>query len=103
MKSGEMMQQTKIPERQLVQMRQDGLTVSRASRFVDPRAVHACLTVIQRRGGVWARSVLGRDLARRSLTDARWPYLLAGEEHVIVAADVEEDRLAAALLDPDNG
>ena len=97
------MQKTKIPEPQLVQMREAGVTVGRASTFVDPHVVHACLRVLERRGEVWARSVLGRDLARRSLTDGRWPYLLAGEEHVIVAADVEEDRLAAALLDPDNG
>ena len=97
------MQQTKIPEQQLVQMRQAAVTMGRASKFVDPRVVHACLAVIQRRGEMWARSVLGRDLARRSLADARWPYLLTGEEYVIVAADAEEDRLAAALLDPDSG
>ncbi len=96
------MQQTKIPEPRLVQMRKAGVTAGRASTFVDPHAVHACLRVLERRGEVWARSILGRDLARRSLTDGRWPYLLAGEERVIVAADVEEDRLAAALLDPDN-
>lgn len=99
---GTPLQQTKIPEPRLVQMRQAAGTAGRTSKFVDPHAVYACLAVIQRRGEEWARSVLGRDLARRSLADARWPYLLTGEEHVIVAADVEEDRLAAALLDPDN-
>lgn len=94
-------EQTRIPEPLLVQLRAAGLAAGRGSTFVDPVVVHRCLRVIERRGEGWARSVLGHDLARRSIADARWPYLVAGEDHAILAADVEEDRVVAAVLDPD--
>jgi hypothetical protein len=91
---------THIGEGRLVELRQAGRVADRgAGGFVDPYILQRCEGVLDRRGEHWAAAVLGRDITRRSLTVAHRPYLLTGEDHTLVAADAEEDRISVAHLD----
>lgn len=90
---------TEIPEAWLVELRRESHTAN--SLFVDPHAIAHCERVLDRRGETWAAAVLGRDISRRSIAVSHRPHLNAGEEHTLIAADQEEDRLAIAHLDPD--
>ena len=91
---------TDITEARLVELRQQGKSASQAiGGFVDPRVLNRCEEVLDRRGEEWAATVLGRDISRRSLTVRHRPYLHTGEDHILVAADAEEDRIAIAHLD----
>lgn len=92
---------TGIAEGRLIELRREGQASGPGNgRFVDPTVLHQCLGVLDRRGEPWAASVLGRDLSRRSLGVPHRPYLLPGEDHILVAADSEEDRIAIEHLDP---
>ncbi|MBU8820876.1 hypothetical protein KL864_33975 [Mycolicibacterium goodii] len=88
---------TEIPEPRLVELRRESQTAKRP--FVDPSAIAQCERVLDRRGETWAAAVLGRDISRRSTAVPHRPHLNAGEEHTLIAADQEEDRLAIAHLD----
>ena len=91
---------TGIPEARLVELRQNGKAASQADgRFVDPRVLSRCEKTLDRRGEEWAAAVLGRDISRRSVMMPHRPYLLAGEDHTLIAADAEEDRISIADLD----
>lgn len=90
---------TRISEARLTELRRDGK--SRDHGFVDPHLLRRCTDALDRRGEAWAAAVLGRDISRRSLAVSHRPYLSAGEPHVLVAADAEEDLLTLADLDPD--
>ncbi|GAA3148533.1 hypothetical protein [Rhodococcus baikonurensis] len=91
---------TSIPEQRLVELRSDGKVASGVQGgFVDPRVLHRCVEVLDRRGEGWAAAVLGRALDRRSLAVPTRPFLHAGEDHTVVLADAEEDRIAIAHLD----
>lgn len=91
---------TRIGEARLVELRHASKVASRdAGGFVDPYTLQRCEGVLDRRGEDWAAAVLGRDITRRSLTVAHRPYLLTGEDHTLVAADAEEDRISVAHLD----
>lgn len=90
---------TEIPEPWLVELRRESHNAN--GPFVDPHAIAQCQRVLDRRGETWAAAVLGRELSRRSIAVPHRPYLNAGEEHTLIAADQEEDRLAIAHLDPD--
>lgn len=93
---------TRIGEVRLVELRGEGKDADRAGGgFVDPKTIRRCLTVLDRRGEQWAAAILGRDLSRRSLIASHRPYLLAGEDHTLVAADREEDLISIAHLDID--
>lgn len=92
---------TAISEDRLVELRREGKAADREDGpFVDPVVVWQCEAVLDRRGEVWAASVLGRDISRRSLGVAHRPYLFPGEARVLVAADAEEDQVAIGRLDP---
>lgn len=91
---------THIGEVRLTELRQASRAVCRdTGGFVDPHMVRRCEGVLDRRGEAWAAAVLGRDITRRSSTVSHRPYLLAGEDHTLVAADAEEDRLSVTHLD----
>lgn len=90
---------TGISEDRLVELRREGKAAD--GPFVDPRVLQRCCDVLDRRGESWAAAVLGRDISRRSLSVPQRPYLLPGEDRVLVAADLEEDRVAIGHLDPD--
>ena len=91
---------TSISEERLAELRRHGQDANRAGGgFVDPSVLRRCQEALDRRGEEWAAAVLGRDIARRSPTVVHRPYLLAGEDHTLVAADGEEDRLSIAHLD----
>lgn len=93
---------TAITEVRLVELREEGIAADRDNGpFPDPRVLHQCVAVLDRRGEPWAAAVLGRDISRRSLAVPRRPYLRAGEDRTLIAADIEEDRVAAIRLDPD--
>lgn len=93
---------TRISEERLVELRRRGQDADRAGgRFVDPFVLRRCQDVLDQRGEEWAAAILGRDITRRSPTVAHRPYLLAGEDHILVAADAEEDRMSIAHLDFD--
>jgi hypothetical protein len=92
---------TAIPEMRLAELRVQGADASRAQGgFVNPRMLHQCEQVLDRRGEEWAAQVLGRDISRRSIVVRHRPYLRAGEGHILVLSDAEEDRIAIAHLDP---
>lgn len=96
------MSATHIPPARLVQLRADGIAADRAAgHFVDPSIISAALRVLDRRGEAWGASVLGRDISRRSITHRNRPWLRTGEDRALLAADTEEDRVAAVILDPD--
>jgi hypothetical protein len=82
---------TQLPEPQLVELRAEGQ--SRWSQFVDSMVLQRCSQVLDRRGECWAASVLGRDISRRSMAVSNRPFLNAGEEYALVAADRAEDNL----------
>lgn len=86
-----------LSESLLVDLRAEG--IAQRSRFVDPVVIAKCSRVLDRRGELWAASVLGRDISRRSLGVPSRPYLRDGEEYVLVAADGAEDLAAIAGLD----
>ncbi|WP_231997413.1 hypothetical protein [Mycobacterium sp. 1245111.1] len=87
---------TSIPEARLVELRREGN--AQVQRFVDPDVIARCIEVLDRRGELWAAAVLGRDLVRRSLIRAGRPYLRAGEDYTLVAADrVETDCVAEVI------
>lgn len=91
---------TGISEARLVELRKQGRDASRAGGgFVDPFVLRRCQDALDRRGEEWAAAVLGRDIGRRSVAVVHRPYLLAGEDHTLVAADAEEDHLSIAHLD----
>lgn len=90
---------TEIPEPWLVELRRENHTAN--GLFVDPSAIAHCERALDRRGETWAAAVLGRDISRRSIAIPHRPYLKAGEEHTLIAADQEKYRLAIAHLDPD--
>ena len=93
---------TGIAEDRLIELRCEGQVAERENnRFVDPRIVRQCEGALDRRDESWAASVLGRDIARRSVGVPHRPYLLPGEDRVLVIADGEEDRIAIDHLDPD--
>lgn len=71
---------------------------AQVQRFVDPDVIARCIEVLDRRGEPWAAAILGRDLLRRSLIRSDRPYLLAGEEHTLVAADSVETECAAEAI-----
>jgi hypothetical protein len=85
---------TKLTEPELVALRAEGL--SRRSRFVDPAILSRCSAILDRRGELWAATVLGRPLTERSVLVRRRPTLRAGEEHVLVLANAAEDNAALA-------
>lgn len=87
---------TSIPEPQLVELRREGN--AQVQRFVDPDVIARCLEVLDRRGEPWAGAILGRDLSRRSLIRRERPYLLAGEDYTLVAADRVETECAAEAI-----
>ncbi|WP_264003348.1 hypothetical protein [Mycolicibacterium sphagni] len=80
-----------MPERALVRLRRHAF--AKRSQFIDPYVIAECGRVLDRRGEVWAASVLGRDLTARSVAVPARPYLRGGEEYVLVAADRAEDEL----------
>lgn len=93
---------THIPADRLVQLRADSIAADRAAgRFVDPSIIYQCTKVLDRRGEAWAAAILGRDINRRSIAAPNRPWLHAGEDRALIAADTEEDRAAIAHLDPD--
>lgn len=93
---------TGIGEARLIELRREGKAADlQAGPFVDPRILRKCDVALDRRGESWAASVLGRDISRRSLAVPHRPYLLPGEDRILVAADSEEDQAAIGHLDPD--
>lgn len=96
---------TSLSQTQLVALRRDGHEAALTGGvFVDPHVISQCEQVLDRRGEDWAASVLGRDISRRSLAVAHRPFLNAGEDHTLVAADRAEDQVAIDHLDPtENG
>lgn len=90
---------TAIPEPRLVEIRRAECGAG-SHRFVDPHAVSAATTILDRRGEAWAAAVLGRDLSRRSLAVPSRPYFHDGELQILIAADTDEDRYRIAHLDP---
>lgn len=93
---------TAIAETRLVELRRDAKGGRERGPFVDPAIIHACERVLDRRGETWAGSILGRDISRRSIAVPHRPYLLAGEDRVLIAADAEEDLVAINRLEPDS-
>lgn len=89
---------TAIPEARLVELRHS-VRDAGSHRFVDPHAVSAATTILDRRGEAWAAAVLGRDLSRRSLGVPTRPYFHDGELHILIAADTDEDLYRIAPLD----
>lgn len=87
---------TAIPEWRLRELREAG--VAAEGPFVNPSVVRDCCAVLDRRGELWAASVLGRDLTARSAGVPSRPALKSGEPHAIVAADAVEDDLAAQAI-----
>ncbi|MFV8160677.1 hypothetical protein ACNQVK_00740 [Mycobacterium sp. 134] len=93
---------TTIPEARLVELRQAGIADERDNGpFIDPHILQKSTAVLDRRGESWAASVLGRDISRRSRAVPRRSYLHDGESRTLIAADHEEDRVAASHIDPD--
>ena len=88
---------TSLPESTLVELRRWGL--SQTSPFVDPKVLHQCCAVLDRRGEVWAASVLGRDISARSHAVPLRPSLRMGEGHILVAADKAEDDAVIDALE----
>lgn len=88
---------TTLPEATLVELRRWGL--SQTAPFVDPKVLHRCCEVLDRRGESWAASVLGRDISARSHAVRHLPALRMGEGHILVAADKAEDDAVIAALE----
>lgn len=86
---------TRMPPAKLVELR--ALGRARAGRFVDPAVMQRCGVVLDRRGEDWAASILGRSLERRSFAVPARPYLLRGEEYVLILADTAEDAAALGM------
>lgn len=82
---------TRLSEQQLVRLREIGYWKQIGERFVDPYVINQCDRVLERRGEVWAASVLGRDLSRRSMLVRNRPYLTGGEPYTLVLASRAED------------
>lgn len=87
---------TQIPQRRLTELRAHEM--AQQGRFVDPAMLHRCSRVLDVRGEQWAASVLGHDITRRSLAVPSRPFLHAGQEYTLVAADAEEDKITLAAL-----
>lgn len=86
---------TAIPAHRLADLRAHAHEESRHNgSFVDPRMIHQCTTVLDRRGEQWAAAVLGRTLTRRSIAIPTRPYLQGSDPYTLVAADHEEDTVA---------
>jgi hypothetical protein len=81
---------TAISPERLVELRAQATTL--VSRFPQPSVINRCCQVLDRRGEAWAAEVLGRDLSRRSLASAKWPFLNDADPYTLIAADIEEDR-----------
>lgn len=81
---------TTLTAEQLVLVHAEGHVQRGTSPFEDPHTMSRYCKVLNRRGELWAASVLGRDLSRRSLT---WgPWLERGEAEVLVLADECESQ-----------
>lgn len=87
---------TAIAPARLRELRAEGQ--SKVSEYVDLNTLVACSAVLERRGEPWAEAVLGRALTRRCpYGTRRAPWLTRAEEHVLIAADHEEDTADPAL------
>ncbi len=64
--------------------------VAREFSFVDPRALSQCDRVLRERGEVWAASVVGRILTKRSRVHPSWPWLFTYEMYMLILADEAE-------------
>jgi hypothetical protein len=84
------MAETALGADQLVQIHLDGIAMRGTSPFENPATMNRYREILTRRGEDWARSVLCRDISRRSLT---WgPWLEPGEAEILVLADEAESR-----------
>lgn len=63
---------------------------AKTGSFVNPYTMFRLRSILRERGEDWAASVLLRDLSRRSLIDAGFPWLESGEEEILVLADDAE-------------
>jgi hypothetical protein len=88
---------TLLTESQLVALRQQAQ--QQKTRFVDPHIIARCCQILDRRGEVWARAVLGRDISRRSPGVPNRPYLRDGEPNALVLADTAEDAIVLHARD----
>ncbi len=78
------MPDTTLTAEQLVQIHADGIALRGDGPFEDPLIFAQYRQILRIRGEVWAASVLGRDLSRRSLT---WgPWLERAEAEILVLA-----------------
>jgi hypothetical protein len=91
---------TRLNERELVAIRRQAHVAAQlAGQFVDPALITQCTSVLRRRGEVWAAAVLGHDLNKRSLINARLPWLKDHEPLALVLADIAEDAAALRPLE----
>lgn len=81
---------TKLSPGTLAELHVVGRATAATSRFVNPHVVAQTRRILVQRGELWAASVLGRDLSRRSRLYPRLPWLEDGEAEVLVLADEAE-------------
>lgn len=90
---------TRLSEQKLVEIRLRHHSAPQP-QFVDPHEIHKLGEVLDRRGEVWASSVLGRTLFERSVLNPKRPYFKGTwEVRTLIEADLEEDQQILSELE----